>query len=201
MHTTSEDQVLLRQGLHVMTTEAAGVLGLLRLGALAPEEKSRRVYLRTAIQRLEAQCEYLSSLAIEPNDFVRADDVVERLSQSIACWHDVNHSKRLVVSPDEVTVAGDIARCLGLITAELVTNGFRHALERGASYLRVILRHATDDVVLNVMDDGPGFPEGFSVEQGRGLSLSSNLARGAGGSLRLGPAGLGTMIKVTLPLG
>lgn len=60
-----EEQLLLEHGVQVMITEAGGALASLRMGALADsDETARRTYWRSAIQRLEAQQEFLTAMAI-----------------------------------------------------------------------------------------------------------------------------------------
>lgn len=196
-----EEQLLLEHCVHLFKEEAAGVLAALRMGALADETNARRLYWRRAIQRLEAQYEYLSALSIDPSVSTRVDHCLERLCRSIACWQDLRQSKFLILNLEEFTVSGRLARRLSVITAELVLNGFRHALERRATYLRVILRRAPASVVLVVTDNGPGCAVDRPPGSGPGLRLTSRLTRKAGGTIFFGTETIGTLIKVTLPIG
>lgn len=91
----------------------------------------------------------------------------------------------------------DLATC-GLIFAELVGNAVRHA----PGPLSVSLEQRGDELVLHVIDKGPGFmylpslPANIWAEGGRGLFLVSTLARSVQVE-RL--AGLGTHVAATLP--
>lgn len=82
---------------------------------------------------------------------------------------------------------------LGLVVNELVTNAFQHGLREvgtDRARLRVSLRRAADGsaYVLEVVDNGAGLPEGFSLEAGEslGLALVQTLVRDQlGGSFDL----------------
>ncbi len=92
----------------------------------------------------------------------------------------------------------ELANC-GLIFAELVGNAVRHA----PGPLSVSLERRGDELVLHVIDRGPGFryepalPPSIWSEGGRGLFLVSALASDVQVE-RL--AGLGTHVTVTLPV-
>jgi two-component sensor histidine kinase len=196
----SGDELMLDHCLNLARQEAAGVLAWLRMGALVDEERNtRRLYWRRAIQRLEAQDQYLATLAIERQDFVRVDRRLRRLCNAIACWQDARQSKRLILNLEEVTLTGYLASRLSAIAAELVLNGFRHGLERGGTFLRVILREGSGSVILAVSDNGPGWDPASPRYSGAGLKLVSDLVQQAGGSIFLSDAGIGTLVKVTLP--
>jgi signal transduction histidine kinase len=96
------------------------------------------------------------------------------------------------LSPDDLSICG-------VIFAELIGNAVRHA--PGA--LSVSLEYCGDDVMLHVIDKGPGFmykptlPANVWAESGRGLYLVSKLAR----EVRVEQiAGAGSHICVTLPI-
>lgn len=92
----------------------------------------------------------------------------------------------------------DLATC-GLVFAELVVNAVRHA--PGA--LSLSLERRGDDVLLHVIDRGPGFdyqpalPRNLWSEGGRGLFLVSQLAKAVHVE-RL--TGIGGHVTVTLPV-
>lgn len=55
----------------------------------------------------------------------------------------------------------------------LVENAVRHAVAPSVSrrYVEVRARREEDELVVSVLDDGPGLPEGWTLEGGRGLGL------------------------------
>jgi anti-sigma regulatory factor (Ser/Thr protein kinase) len=99
-----------------------------------------------------------------------------------------------VCEPDDESLSS-----CGLIFAELIGNAVRHA----PGPLSVSLELRGEDVVLHMIDKGPGFtyepalPKDVWAESGRGLFLVSMLARDVQVE-RL--TGLGTHITVTLPI-
>lgn len=92
----------------------------------------------------------------------------------------------------------DLSMC-GVIFAELIGNAVRHA----PGPLSVSLEFRGDDVILHVIDKGPGFefepvlPSNIWAESGRGLYLVSQLARAV--AVEQIPEG-GSHISVLLPL-
>ena len=96
------------------------------------------------------------------------------------------------------TEPDDLSMC-GLIFAELIGNAVRHA----PGPLSVSLEFRGEDVVLHVIDQGPGFdfepslPIDIWAESGRGLYLVSRLARHVNVERLLGA---GSHIAVVLPV-
>lgn len=94
--------------------------------------------------------------------------------------------------------ADDLSMC-GVIFAELIGNAVRHA----PGPLSVSLEFRGDDVILHVIDKGPGFefepslPSNIWAESGRGLYLVSRLARDV--AVERIPEG-GSHISVLLPV-
>jgi len=85
----------------------------------------------------------------------------------------------VVVEGDEIRIASATAIPLGLIVAELITNSAKYA--RGK--IVVNLQSKSDGKALSVTDDGPGLPDGFDVEHGKGLGMKiiRSLAKEIGG--------------------
>lgn len=92
----------------------------------------------------------------------------------------------------------ELSAC-GLIFAELIGNAVRHA----PGPLSVSLQARGEDIMLHVIDKGPGFsyhpslPQSIWAESGRGLFLVASVARSVEVE-RL--AGLGSHVRVTLPV-
>jgi len=108
--------------------------------------------------------------------------------------HEYLHSIARLTNASE----DDLATC-GLIFAELIGNVVRHA----PGSLSISLQLHGDDLVLHLIDKGPGFdyepalPANVWAESGRGLYLISRLAR----SVRVERLpGMGSHIAVTLPV-
>jgi len=94
-----------------------------------------------------------------------------------------------------------------LLLQPLVENAIEHAIDPQTTGGRLTIgaRRAGTDLVLTVSDNGPGFPEGFSLETDAGVGLGNTRARldrlyGADHRLVLQTApGGGAEVRVTLP--
>ena len=93
-----------------------------------------------------------------------------------------------------------------MVLNELMQNAVDHAFPArdGRVQGRVELHLARDDdaLVVDVVDDGVGLPEGFSVDASRGLGLSivqSLVTTELGGSMEM-RSGPGTCVRLTIPL-
>jgi two-component sensor histidine kinase len=74
-----------------------------------------------------------------------------------------------------VKLLGRQATSLAVITNELVSNALKH----GNSQTEIHLRVCENNAILEVSDNGPGFPEGFAPHQAAntGIELVENIAR------------------------
>jgi two-component sensor histidine kinase len=118
------------------------------------------VDLKTYLQQL---CQDLSSLFFEDG----SDAVV-------------------IVEGHEIRIASATAIPLGFMVAELITNSAKYA--RGK--IVVNLQSTSQGKVLSVTDDGPGLPNGFDVERGKGLGMKiiRSLAEEIGGKFYAMPS-------------
>jgi len=81
----------------------------------------------------------------------------------------------LCYSAEDTLLPGRLMTALMVITNELVSNAIKHGKGKIELHFRVVEQWAT----LEVLDDGPGFPEGFDAEQASntGLDLIENMSR------------------------
>lgn len=109
---------------------------------------------------------------------------------------------RLSVDAEDVEVPLDAAIPCGLAVNELVTNAIKHAFPEGRpGEIRVVLRGAAGgDVLLEVSDDGVGFPPGFDARSAKtmGLWTVNLLVRQLGGEASFGGEG-GVTARVRFP--
>jgi two-component sensor histidine kinase len=106
---------------------------------------------------------------------------------------------------ERVRVGADIGQIVpfGLIVNELVTNALQHAFPEGRpGVIRVGLnRNGTDELVVEVRDDGVGFPdEGSDDGDGIGMKLVAALTEQIGGNVEIGSSEVGTLIRVVCPV-
>lgn len=99
-------------------------------------------------------------------------------------------------------VTPERALYLGQIVVELVTNSLKYAHPAGApGQIDIICRRDPAGVMVEVSDDGVGFPEGFdpSHSDSSGLRLAHSLARQIEGTLTFDGSGLGLYAAVHAP--
>jgi two-component sensor histidine kinase len=102
---------------------------------------------------------------------------------------------------DAVYASPHVAKQLGRIVVELISNAAKHAFGVCSGELRLTLKSAASSIVLCVEDDGAGFEPERAFEPGRGLALVSQMARGLGGRLHIDTGGCGAGVSVILPKG
>lgn len=77
-----------------------------------------------------------------------------------------------IVEGDRIDAESAAGIDFGLILTELVVNAVKHALvPRGGGRVAVAIRSEGEGVLLEVRDDGPGFPAGIDPEMAQTLGL------------------------------
>jgi two-component sensor histidine kinase len=102
----------------------------------------------------------------------------------------------------EVPSEMDTAIPFGLMLNELLTNAWKHAFgDAKGSTLHISLVSHEGEVTLEVGDDGPGLPAGFSITEtsSLGLRLAEALASQLRGELFYDSSGHGTTFRVVFP--
>ena len=97
-------------------------------------------------------------------------------------------------------VSPDTAVALSLTLNELITNSIKHGI--GKANVTVTCRREVQQVLLKIVDDGPGFPPGFDINEatGFGLTMARSLIAQAYGSWHFVPAERGAAIEINLPI-
>jgi len=106
---------------------------------------------------------------------------------------------RLNIKVEDLMLDINTAIPLGLILNELVSNSMKHAFPEGRKGEITIELHSTDSkYMLNVKDDGIGFPKDLDYKKTRslGLQLVNSLTDQIGGSVALDRT-KGTTFKIT----
>ena len=142
-------------------------------------------------------------LAAQP---LQAGPVALSTVLSEACAPFAGFSERIALvldlGPDCVARADQILP-ISQIVVEAVTNALKHAYPGGAGAVVIRCRDGEDGLEVEVVDDGPGLPDGFRSETGGGLGFRLMRAHSRALRARLtfdGEAG-GLRVRLTMPAG
>lgn len=101
-------------------------------------------------------------------------------------------------------VRADAATSLAMMITELCQNAVEHGLEGGAGRIEVRPDASAEGMVIDVVDDGTGLPDGFRLgnQTSLGLAIISTLVGDLGGTLEIGNRedGHGTRARLVLPV-
>jgi LytS/YehU family sensor histidine kinase len=175
-----------------------------RLRASQLETRLAQAQLRALKMQLQPHFLFntLHSIAtLVPEDPEAAETMIARLSELLRLslenngWQAVSLSKELEFTEsylgieqirfeDRMTVKFDIdpetldAEVPNLILQPLVENAIHHGMSGGAGSIEIRSRRSEGKLILQVLDDGPGFGNsGISGPSGKGLGLANTRAR------------------------
>jgi two-component sensor histidine kinase len=105
---------------------------------------------------------------------------------------------------ESIEVNLDVAIPLGLITAEFITNAYKHAFagRPGGTITISLARRPNGELCLTVADDGVGLPAGLDPEKAAslGLRLIQALSRQLRAKLSLMSSSGGSTMELAVPL-
>jgi two-component system, sensor histidine kinase PdtaS len=214
----SRDRMLLskdatiREIHHRVKNNLQTIAALLRL-------QGRRLTTQEAQEAIEESERRIRSIAIvhetlsrDAGDVVAFADIVRPLVRTVeesVSTPDVKLD--FDVQGDAGNLRGDVATALAVVLNELMQNAVHHAFPADdaspvAGNVLVRVARLDGELVVEVIDDGVGLPEGFSLDDSKGLGLSivQALVSGElGGSMELGPGGrrgAGTHVRLRVPV-
>ncbi len=170
----NQKNILLKEIHHRVKNNLQMVLSLVRLQEDVPCNIAE---FRRSIESRIATMAVAHEMLYEAGDVGVVDlgAYTERLIDLIASSWKI--SAEISVQSDLVQCNLDTAIPFGLVLNELTINAFKHAFKvTGSGRLAVSVRNCADEIVLEVADDGPGLPPGFSIETSPGLGLRLALA-------------------------
>jgi two-component sensor histidine kinase len=175
----AERETLVRESSHRVKNNLQVISSMLDLQAREIDDERTRDVLADARNRVSAMAVVHQSL----HEAGRLDRVnirvflEELVSQLIAGFAGTDGYVRHATEAADAEMEPRHLVPLGLVVNELVTNAFQHGLREvgtDRARLRVSLRRASEGsaYVLEVVDNGAGLPDGFSVEGGESLGLA-----------------------------
>ena len=198
LHDATHEQSRMREAHHRVKNHLALACSLLRLEAGRLSGPAREALIRSE-ERLRSFAVLYERLSRTPGGHrLAAGPWLEGL---LAPWERLLAPGQLQVEADELLLPDEVALPLGLVLNELVSNAVEHAVLPTGCDLRVSLRACHGGVLLQIADDGPGYPEGIEGHAGRlGSSLVGLFTRRMGATLtRSGPPGLTVDVWAPLP--
>lgn len=181
-------ELLLRETHHRVKNNFQYILGLLQM------EQSKGVDPHTD-EVLSSSQAHLATLAALHDSLqnggqtglVNLSDYLESVLRALTRVYKLSDDDSVTCEIEpQVNVSMNAAVACGLMVNELVSNAIKHAFdERGSGRAHVILRCSGEQQArLEIQDDGPGLPPGFSLEdsESMGLGLIDTVVRETLGS-------------------
>ena len=196
------DRVLLDEANHRIANEVASALAALRLAQSAKGQQTRQRMIEIAIDRLEGfgECSrMLAGLSLGKTD---AGDLVEQLCRAMIRSRIAFVPDRVLLDLGKLVVDGETARRIAMIAYELIMNTLKHAFPVGGGELEIRLKKFGDNIILSIIDDGPGLGQSSVAERtGLGGRIVKELVRASSGIIECETGPHGTVVHVMLPKG
>ena len=160
---------------HRVKNNLQTIASLLRLQARRLQSPEARAALAESERRIRSIAIVHETLSREPGDVVHFDEIVRPLARLV---EDTASSPelqiRFSVDGDAGDLPGEVATPLAVVLNELMQNAVDHAFPEGTSEARRCRCCSGGTAItwsIEVVDNGAGLPEGFSLEGGQGLGL------------------------------
>jgi two-component system, sensor histidine kinase PdtaS len=197
---------------HRVKNNLQTIAALLRLQGRRLTTQEAQDAIEESEQRIRSIAIVHETLSRDTGDVVPFAEIVKPLVRTVEDSVSTPDVKlHFEVQGDAGSLRGDVATALAVVLNELMQNAVDHAFPRDSSEPvagNVLVRLGRDDgeLMVEVLDDGVGLPDGFSIDSSKGLGLSivQALVSGElGGSMELGPAdrdGSGTHVRLRVPV-
>ena len=188
---------------HRVKNNLQTVAALLRMQARRIDSPAAKAALNDATLRVASIALVHDTLSQTFDEIVAFDVVADQILQRMA---DLGAPQGQVTTIREGSfgkVSATVATSLSLVVTELCQNAIEHGIPDGSGTVRVKPTSTDGRLRVEILDQGRGLPDGFSLAAASslGLSIVSTLLDELGGTVRLGPnpSGAGTMAVVELP--
>ncbi|MGO1385976.1 MAG: sensor histidine kinase [Arachnia sp.] len=174
---------------HRIKNNLQTVAALLRMQSRRMKSEEGRDALRDAMRRVSSIAvvhDTLSHTLEEDVEFDAVCDRILRMVGDLAASSGVVRAKRV---GSFGVVPSATATSLAMMITELCQNAIEHGLKSSSGSLEVRPLLTPKRLVVDVLDDGVGLPEGFDIEaqDSLGLAIISSLVKDLGGSVELKP--------------
>jgi two-component sensor histidine kinase len=188
---------------HRVKNNLQTVAALLRLQARRIDSASGRAALDEAVRRVGAIAVVHETLSQTYEEEVEFDAVADQLLALVSEVGAQAGAVRLRRTGSFGTIGSAVATPLAMVLTELLQNAMEHAFAEGrAGTVEVAARRDGDEMVVRVVDDGVGLPQGFDpfTSSSLGLSIVRTLVSELGGSMEIGRGSTaGTVVALSFP--
>lgn len=167
-----ERTVLLAELHHRVRNNLAMIVGMLNMQMMSADDEAVRNSLRDAEARIMSMSS-IHGFVFQSDDFVRVDinSNLNWLLRQIVEGYGLQDKVRLETDIESVRLDYNKTTDLSIVVTELLTNSINHAFSDSGGRVVVSFKEAGDEYLLEVIDDGPGVPEGFRIDKHGKLGL------------------------------
>ena len=194
---------------HRVKNNLQTVSSLLQLQARRLGSAEAKAAVESSVRRVSSIAMVHEHLALDTTSDLDFDDIVGPLVRLVE--EGLAPAERPLKIRVDGTVGeldGETAMPLAVVLVELVQNAFQHAAPPAGpgELVEVSFARTAQALTMRVTDDGPGVPEGFSLDRDAGLGLTivrTFVVHDLGGSITIKAASAaaprGTVIDVSVP--
>jgi two-component sensor histidine kinase len=178
---------------HRVKNNLQTIASLLRLQTRRLNSREAKVALQESERRIRSIAIVHETLSREPGEDVPFAEIVRPVCRMVEeAFHSPERPVRCRVDGDVGHLPAQVATPLAVVLNELLQNAFDHAYpeekELDGGQVIVRLQRAGGELIVRVIDDGAGLPDGFDIDRSTGLGLSivrTLVTSELGGSIRL----------------
>ena len=188
---------------HRVKNNLQTVAALLRMQARRIRSEEGREALQDAMRRVSSIAVVHDMLSHNLDEDVIFDGVCDRILRMIGDLAATSGAVEAVRVGSFGEIRAETATSLAMIITELCQNAVEHGMDGGTGRIEVRPKASEDELVIDVVDDGAGLPEGFTLgrQTSLGLAIISTLVGDLGGTVELGDRedGPGACAHLVLP--
>lgn len=171
-----EKEVMLTEIHHRIKNNLGAITGLIEMELPDIQDDRSKEILQTTYTRLQSMmrvhdmlCEKGLFKNIELGLYLR--QLTEKIEVTMGDMRR-NDEIQIELRAENIHIAADRALLCGLILNELLVNIYKHGFkEQNRGKITVDLQKKSDNVLLNVSDNGTGLPDDFEVRSGRSIGM------------------------------
>lgn len=188
---------------HRVSNNLQVIGSMLKLQRRSVTDPTAGAALDVAVSRLNTIARIQRALHDPANQNLFFDRLLSQITPDVIDAAGMSQKVDLSLQAESLRIDADQAIPLALIYTELVSNALEHAIAgRPRMSLTITLARTADGngAVLSVMDDGPGLPDGFTLEDSNslGLRIARQFAVQLDGALDM--TRVPTCVALTFPL-